>query len=83
MAFTVPIEVKKECCRLKSEGVPVKEIYDSYYSKLFDKPCCYNTFRRALLRWPNKVFPDDTTLECGTYEGFIAHNATVQVSKTG
>ena len=83
MAFTVPIEVKKECCRLKSEGVPVKEIYDSYYSKLFDKPCCYNTFRRALLRWPNKTFPDDTTLECGTYEGFIAHNATVQVSKTG
>lgn len=83
MAFTVPIEVKKECCRMKSEGVSPKEIYDSYYSKLFDKPCCYNTFRRALLRWPNKTFPDDTTLECGTYEGFIAHNATVQVSKTG
>lgn len=31
----------------------------------------------------NKVYPDDTTLECGTYEGFTAHNATVQVSKTG
>lgn len=83
MPGNIPLKVKKECCRLKSEGVPLKEIYDSYYSKLFDKPCCYNTFRRALLRWTDKAFPDDTTLECGTYEGFTAHNATVQVSKTG
>jgi hypothetical protein len=36
-----------------------------------------------LNRWMQKDFPDDTTLVCGTYEGFTAHNATVQVSKTG
>jgi hypothetical protein len=30
-----------------------------------------------------KTFPDDTTLQCGTYDGFTAHDATVQVSKTG
>jgi UDP-2,3-diacylglucosamine pyrophosphatase LpxH len=30
-----------------------------------------------------KPMVDDTTLECGTYEGFIAHDATVQVSKSG
>jgi UDP-2,3-diacylglucosamine pyrophosphatase LpxH len=31
----------------------------------------------------SKNYPDESTLEAGTYEGFIAHNATVQVSKTG
>jgi UDP-2,3-diacylglucosamine pyrophosphatase LpxH len=35
------------------------------------------------LTWKKKFYPDDATLECGTYEGFTAHDATVQVSKTG
>jgi UDP-2,3-diacylglucosamine pyrophosphatase LpxH len=34
-------------------------------------------------RWAKKQWADDTTLRCGTYEGFIAHDATVQVSKSG
>jgi UDP-2,3-diacylglucosamine pyrophosphatase LpxH len=36
-----------------------------------------------LLKWSKKLYADDTTLECGTYEGFIAHDATVQVSRSG
>lgn len=79
----IPIKVKRECCRLKREGVDVREIYEKYYSGQVHELCTYNAFRGMLNRWMLKDFPDDTTLECGTYEGFVAHNATVQVSKTG
>lgn len=83
MRNRIPIKVKKECLRLRSEGVKVREIYDRYFTLNVTSPCCYNAFRRRLLEWAEMQFPDDTTLECGTYEGFTAHNATVQVSKTG
>lgn len=83
MANSIPIKIKKECCRLKEEGCGLREIYDNYYTKEIEKPCSYQAFRRTLLKWSKKTFPDDTTLECGTYEGFTAHNATVQVSADG
>ena len=83
MSSVIPISVKKECCRMKQEGRPLKEIYNEYYVDQVDDPCSYSSFRRLLLKWENKTFPDDLTLECGTYEGFVAHNATVQVSNTG
>lgn len=83
MTGNIPLKVKKECCRLKREGYSNKEIYDEYYSVQMDKPCNCETFRSLLNRWMKKTFPDDITLECGTYDGFIAHNATVQVSKDG
>lgn len=83
MSDPIPIKVKKECCRLKQEGLTSRQIYDDYYVNEIANPCTHRTFRRMLLAWENQVFPDDTTLECGTYEGFVAHNATVQVSNTG
>lgn len=83
MSKVIPIEVKKECCRMKREGYELREIYNEYYIDHVDDPCSYSSFKRMLLKWENKTFPDDLTLECGTYEGFIAHNATVQVSNTG
>ena len=83
MSLIIPIQVKKECCRMKQEGYGLRQIYNDYYIENVEDPCSYASFRRMLLRWENKTFPDDTTLEYGTYEGFIAHNATVQVSSTG
>lgn len=83
MSAVIPMKVKKECCRLKHEGFGPKQIYDEYYTKELPDACSLISFRRLLLRWEGQTFPDDTTLECGTYEGFTAHNATVQVSKTG
>ena len=83
MVSTIPLKIKKECCRLKEQGVKPKNIYDQYYIKHVVSPCCYSTFHRALFKWEKQEFPDDTTLECGTYEGFTAHGATVQVSAKG
>ena len=84
MKTSIPIKIKKECCRLyQKEKLSPKQIYDNYYVKEFDDPCGSDTFRKSLNKWLKKTFPDDTTLEAGTYEGFTAHNATVQVSKDG
>lgn len=83
MRFIIPIKVKRECCRMKQEGLTTKEVYDRYYCKQVESPCSLDTFRRLVNRWAKTTFPDDTTLECGTYEGFTAHNATVQVSANG
>lgn len=83
MSISIPIDVKRECCRMKREGLSNIEIYDRYYVHQVDDPCSRTAFRSLLNSWLKKKFPDDTTLMCGTYEGFTAHNATVQVSKTG
>ncbi len=82
MKTVIPIKVKRECCRMKREGVDSRVIYD-YYIKEIGTDCTRNAFRGMLNRWMKLEFPDDTTLEAGTYEGFTAHNATVQVSATG
>lgn len=79
----IPIEVKRECCRLKREGFSNREIFYGYYSKEVEDPGQFKHFRALLSKWMKKTFPDNTTLVNGTYEGFTAHNATVQVSKTG
>lgn len=79
----IPIKVKRSCCQLKKEGKTAKWIYENFYVQQVTDPSGYSTFDRALRKWMKQSFPDDTTLDCGTYEGFTAHNATVQVSKTG
>jgi UDP-2,3-diacylglucosamine pyrophosphatase LpxH len=79
----IPIKVKRECCRMKLSGIPARTIYDEFYVPNVEHPCTFASFKRTLNKWDKQPFPDDTTLECGTYEGFVAHNATVQVSKSG
>lgn len=79
----IPIKVKQDCCRMKSSGTSARTIYNEYYVKVVDVPCPFESFKRMLNKWNSRTFPDDITLECGTYEGFVAHNATVQVSKSG
>jgi hypothetical protein len=65
------------------QGKNSREIYNEYFKDLFDKPMAYSAFKGKLRAWRKLKFPDDTTLVCGTYEGFTAHDATVQVSRTG
>lgn len=68
---------------MRSEGKTNREIYNEYFISAVDHQVRYDSFCRMLRRWSHKTFPDTTTLEYGTYEGFIAHDATVQVSGTG
>lgn len=83
MAIPVPVKIKRECCRLKKDDMTARQVYEEFYTKVVTDPCSYQAFRTQLKRWQKRNYPDDTTLEFGTYEGFTAHNATVQVNKTG
>ena len=83
MGRVIPIQVKKTCCQMRVEGKSYKDIYENYFKHTVDEPMTLASFSRIVRKWMTKRYPDETTLECGTYEGFIAHNATVQVSKSG
>lgn len=79
----IPIEVKKKCRQMVKEGFTYKKIYKDYFSQAVPNPSSYDSFCRSMCNWARKHYPDTATLECGTYEGFTAHDATVQVSKSG
>lgn len=83
MHIYIPVEVKQTCCRMKNEGKSNKEIYETYFLPATNSTSTLESFRGLLSRWMRKQWADDDTLKCGTYPGFTAHNATVQVSKTG
>lgn len=83
MREKIPIEVKKTCIEMSATGESLRSIYDGYFKHQFENPQSYESFRRSVHKWKMSSFPDDTTLVAGTYEGFIAHDATVQVSKNG
>lgn len=83
MGRRIPIEVKKTCLAMLDSGASTRKIYDEYYTKVFDNPPSYISFDRMIRNWKREIYPDDLTLRAGTYEGFIAHDATVQVSKDG
>lgn len=78
----IDIETKKKCVDAFNEGMPLKEIYSEVY-KNADAPASFESFKRNMRSWRKKKFPDHKTLEGGTYSGFTAHNATVQVNSEG
>lgn len=79
----IPIEVKKTCLEMKSKGITAREIYNTYYKNVIEDPMTFRSFERILRKWAKKIQADDFTLKSGTYEGFVAHDATVQVSADG
>lgn len=79
----ISIGVKKTCLAMLAAGDTPRKIYDEYFVKQFTNPQSFASFYRSIHKWRQRVQPDDMTLLAGTYEGFTAHDATVQVSKDG
>ena len=79
----VPAKVKRTCVEMSASGKTYREIYNEYYRNEVEKPQTFDSFKRSIQRWKKQVHADDFTLDAGTYEGFVAHNATVQVSGKG
>lgn len=78
----ISVEVKKKCAEMRKAGVRSKEIFDTYFSK--EHPSMsWECFRHKIKKWEKELFPDETTLYAGTYPGFKAHGATVQVNASG
>lgn len=86
-ASVTPISVRNECIKLHKSGMAPLEIYNTYYVEQFPEGFCpiktLHVFRTKLCQWEKKEYPDDATLKAGTYEGFSAHGATVQVNANG
>ena len=78
----IDIEIKKKCVDAYNSGQTLEDIYSNIYCGE-NRKATFESFCRALRLWRKKVFPDSKTLEGGTYEGFTAHNATVQVNANG
>lgn len=78
----VSIELKQKCVELKNAGKNSKQIYLETFLPEYDG-MSYESFRRRLNEWKKKTWPETTTLEGGTYKGFVAHDATVQVNNQG
>ena len=79
----IPLKVKRTCVEMYASGKTSRDIYCNYYVNEMENPQSFSSFKRAIQKWKNQVYADDLTLDAGTYEGFVAHNATVQVSKDG
>lgn len=82
MFMRIPLEVKRKCVEMKRGGKTSREIYDSYFVKVHDR-MAYETFKVKLKQWAKMTFADEQTLSAGTYPGFVAHGATVQVNGHG
>ena len=80
---TIPIDIKQKCVNMRSEGSSISEIYSYFISEISNSNCSEHGFRSMLSRWSRKEYPDETTLVNGTYDDFIAHDATVQVKQNG
>lgn len=79
----IPAQVKLTCHQMYAEGKSLRDIYRDYFIPSTGSQASFATFRRMFYKWHKHPLPDSSTLEAGTYEGFIAHDATVQVSKSG
>ena len=80
--MTISSELKRQCVEMKRSGQTAREIYFNFFCRQHPG-MAYETFRTKLKRWQKQPFADEMTLNAGTYEGFIAHNATVQVNADG
>lgn len=84
MGKPISIEVKRRCCEMYNDGLSAIYIYEHYFKNNVETPQSYRSFKTSITRWMKHDYNiDESTLEAGTYDGFIAHDATVQVSKSG
>lgn len=77
----IPYELKKRCVEAKST-MTAERIYREIFLPEHKEMTC-DSFCRALRKWRRKALASSKTLEAGTYGGFIAHDATVQVDGEG
>lgn len=82
LPMTISLEVKRKCVEMKREGKTSTEIYRDYFSTVHEG-MSYPTFKAKLKHWAKQAFADPETLKSGTYPGFVAHGATVQVNGKG
>lgn len=82
MRKTIPLELKQQCVEMRRNGRKLPEIYREVFANEHPQ-MGYETFRHKIKHWEKHECADEGTLMSGTYPGFIAHGATVQVDRKG
>lgn len=82
MAGKIDLDVKRQCVDMERSGMTSRQIYNEYFHKVHPN-MGWDTFRAKLRSWRRKALADELTQYAGTYPGFVAHNATVQVNGKG
>lgn len=78
----ISLDLKRRCVEAWNSRTMTPDIYREIFRP--EHPTmAYETFRSHLRRWRQMRFADDLTLGAGTYGGFTAHAATVQVGADG
>lgn len=82
----IPIELKIRCVKAYNSGMKPIDIYKTIFIPEMGRTQTLKSFRLSMLRWRQKTefnVEGELTLNAGTYDGFIAHDATVQVGNDG
>lgn len=78
------IDVQKKCLEMSSEGKTARQIFLEYYSKEVDPNLQYESFRRKLIMWKNKEYPNRDILQKARLDrDQYPYAATVQVDAQG
>lgn len=78
----IDYDMKRRCVELERSGKTSREVYNELFRDVYPQ-ICWETFRKKLRNWRRKAMADEGTQYAGTYPGFTAHNATVQVNDKG
>lgn len=80
----IPAQLKIDCLQAKESGMLCRDIYEQIFIPgMQGEPICkFDAFARTMRKWRRKNAPQ-LTLDAGTYPGFTAHGATVQVDAAG
>ena len=82
MCMRIPLDLKRRCVDMRKEGHSHLEIYNEIFKD--EHPGMgFETFRHKIRKWEKMALADEHTLTAGTYPGFVAHGATVQVNSHG
>ena len=80
--MTISLEIKQNCVEMWKSGKTARAVYDEYFHEVHPS-MGYETFRTKLKRWKRQKMADPVSLAAGTYPGFTAHAATVQLDRNG
>lgn len=78
----IDYSLKAKCVKA-ARNMTTREVYEKVFSPACGCDYPYESFQRRLREWKHKQFAEEDTLLTGTYPGFTAHHATVQVNAEG
>ena len=77
----IPYDLKVRCVEALKD-MTYRDVYNTIFHPEYERSS-FETFKRKVQMWRKKALADAETLEMGTYPGFTAHGATVQVDSDG